>query len=155
MFNGIKIKNFKSLKELDINFKNLTLFTGVNSSGKSSTLQALLLIKQNFHIYGPLIKKIALPMENLKNFFQKLDINGEYLDLGLGKNILYNKADDDILELQLILEEGQVNFKSDIRESKEEESINCEMNYSNNIDELFLQNNFTYLSADRIVPQSV
>lgn len=154
MFNEIKIKNFKSLKELDINFRNLTLFTGVNSSGKSSTLQALLLIKQNFHIYGPLIKKIALPMENLKNFFQKLDINGEYLDLGLGQDILYDKAENDILELQLKLKDGEVNFKSNIRESRVEESINCEMNYSNNIEGLFLQNNFTYLSADRIVPQS-
>ena len=54
----------------------------------------------------------------------------------------------------LLIPVNNVKFKSDIRESKEEESINCEMNYSNNIDELFLQNNFTYLSADRIVPQS-
>ena len=140
MFSEIKIKNFKSLKELDINFKNLTLFTGINSSGKSSTIQVLLLLKQNFQIYGSMMKTLKLSMETFKNIFQKLSINGEYLDLGLGKNILYDKADDDILELQLILEEGQVNFKSDIRESKEEESINCEMNYSNNIDELFLQN---------------
>lgn len=154
MFNEIKIKNFKSLKELDVNFKNLTLFTGVNSSGKSSTLQALLLLKQNFQIYGSMIKTFELPMETLKNIFQKLSINGEYLDLGLGKNILYDKAEDDILELNLKLNDGQVNFKSNIRESKDEESINCEMGYSNNIEELFSQSNFTYLSADRIVPQS-
>lgn len=154
MFNDIKIKNFKSLKELNVNFKNLTLFTGVNSSGKSSTLQALLLLKQNFQIYGSMIKTFELPMETLKNIFQKLSINGEYLDLGLGKNILYDKAEDDILELNLKLNDGQVNFKSNIRESKDEESINCEMSYSDNIEELFLQSNFTYLSADRIVPQS-
>jgi predicted ATPase len=154
MFNGIKIKNFKSLKEVDISLKNLTLFTGINSSGKSSTLQALLLIKQNFQIYGSMIKAFELPMETLKNIFQKLSINGEYLDLGLGKNILYDKAEDDILELQLKLNDGQVNFKSDIRGSREEESINCEMSFTKNIEELFLQNNFTYLSADRIVPQS-
>ncbi len=154
MFNDIKIKNFKSLKELNVNFKNLTLFTGVNSSGKSSTLQALLLLKQNFQIYGSMIKTFELPMETLKNIFQKLSINGEYLDLGLGKNILYDKAEDDILELNLKLNDGQVNFKSNIRESKDEESISCEMSYSDNIEELFLQSNFTYLSADRIVPQS-
>lgn len=154
MFNEIKIKNFKSLKELNVNFKNLTLFTGVNSSGKSSTLQALLLLKQNFQIYGSMIKTFELPMETLKNIFQKLSINGEYLDLGLGKNILYDKAEDDILELNLKLNDGQVNFKSNIRESKDEESINCEMSYSDNIEELFSQSNFTYLSADRIVPQS-
>lgn len=101
-----------------------------------------------------MIKTFELPMETLKSIFQKLSINGEYLDLGLGKNILYDKAEDDILELNLKLNDGQVNFKSNIRESREEESINCEMSYSNNIEELFSQSNFTYLSADRIVPQS-
>lgn len=154
MFSGIKIKNFKSLKELDINFKNLTLFTGVNSSGKSSTLQALLLLKQNFQVYSTIVKNFELPLETLKSIFQKLNINGEYLELGVGKNILYDRAEDDILELQLKLNDGEVNFKSDIRENREEESINCEMSYSNNIEELFLQNNFAYLSANRIVPQS-
>ena len=154
MLKEVKIKNFKSLKEVEINLKNLTLFTGINSSGKSSTLQVLLLIKQNFQIYGSLIKTLELPLTSLKNIFQKLSINGEYLELGVGKNILYDKAENDILELQLKLTDGQVNFKSDIRESKEEESINCEMSYSKNIEELFLQNNFIYLSADRIVPQS-
>lgn len=44
---GVKIKNFKSLKDVDIELNNLTLITGVNSSGKSSFIQSLLFFKQN------------------------------------------------------------------------------------------------------------
>jgi predicted ATPase len=38
--NHIKIKNFKSLKNVDVRLNNLTLITGVNSSGKSSFIQS-------------------------------------------------------------------------------------------------------------------
>jgi predicted ATPase len=40
--NRIKIKNFKSLKNVDVRLNNLTLITGVNSSGKSSFIQSLI-----------------------------------------------------------------------------------------------------------------
>ena len=43
----VKIENFKSLKYIDIPLENLNLITGVNSIGKSSFIQALLLLKQN------------------------------------------------------------------------------------------------------------
>ncbi|MCL1471434.1 AAA family ATPase [Argonema antarcticum] len=36
-----KIKNFKSLGDLDLNFRNLTILVGSNSSGKSNSLEAL------------------------------------------------------------------------------------------------------------------
>ena len=43
----VKVKNFKSLKDVDLKLSNLTLITGVNSSGKSTFIQSLLLLKQN------------------------------------------------------------------------------------------------------------
>jgi predicted ATPase len=43
MINNIRIKNFKALVEEELNFKNLTILAGTNSSGKSSVIQALLL----------------------------------------------------------------------------------------------------------------
>jgi len=36
-----KIKNFKSLGDVDLNFRNLTILVGSNSSGKSNSLEAL------------------------------------------------------------------------------------------------------------------
>ena len=43
----VKIKNFKSLRDIDITLNNLTILTGINSTGKSSFIQALLFLKQN------------------------------------------------------------------------------------------------------------
>lgn len=47
---SIKIKNFKILKSISIELSNLNLITGVNSSGKSSLIQSLLLLAQNTEI---------------------------------------------------------------------------------------------------------
>jgi predicted ATPase len=49
MINAIKIKNFKSIQELSIPISNLTVLTGTNSVGKSSVLQALLVIRQSYY----------------------------------------------------------------------------------------------------------
>ena len=44
---SIDIKNFKILKNSSIQLGDFTLLSGLNSSGKSSIIQALLLLKQN------------------------------------------------------------------------------------------------------------
>lgn len=36
----VDVKNFKSLKDVSLKLSNLTLITGVNSSGKSSFIQS-------------------------------------------------------------------------------------------------------------------
>ena len=43
----LSVYNFKSIEEVvDVDISNLTVLAGVNSSGKSSLIQALLLLKQ-------------------------------------------------------------------------------------------------------------
>lgn len=46
MLTGLKVDNFKAWKELQIDFGKVTGIFGTNSSGKSSILQFLLLLKQ-------------------------------------------------------------------------------------------------------------
>ena len=46
MINKLKIKNFKCFEELDIELSNLNVFAGINSMGKSSVIQALLLLRR-------------------------------------------------------------------------------------------------------------
>src|SRR5262245_58091141 len=46
MLTKVGLENFKSWQKLDLDLANLTLLFGTNSSGKSSVLQALLLLKQ-------------------------------------------------------------------------------------------------------------
>ena len=43
MISKLQIENFKAFKELDLRFAPLTVLTGLNSSGKSTVIQALLL----------------------------------------------------------------------------------------------------------------
>lgn len=63
MITNLYIKNFKSLKEVNLELRPLNLLTGLNGSGKSSLIQALLLTRQNrlelfesmyFRLYGDL-----------------------------------------------------------------------------------------------------
>ncbi|MEG4345527.1 AAA family ATPase [Microcoleus sp. A003_D6] len=47
------IKNFRSLGDLTLNFKNLTILVGCNSSGKSNSLQALSILSQMVTVGSP------------------------------------------------------------------------------------------------------
>ncbi len=51
MLTQLRLENFKSWRVLDIKLAPITLLFGVNSSGKSSVLQALLLLKQTLLRY--------------------------------------------------------------------------------------------------------
>lgn len=48
MITKLKISNFKSHLDTELNMGPLTVLTGMNSSGKSSVLQTLLLLRQSF-----------------------------------------------------------------------------------------------------------
>ena len=45
MFTQIKIRNFKCFDSLSLRLEPLTLLTGFNAAGKSTTLQSLLLVE--------------------------------------------------------------------------------------------------------------
>lgn len=59
MLKTIYAKGYKSIKELEVECRRLNLFIGTNSSGKSSLLQAILLVVQNlersYGLNGPLV----------------------------------------------------------------------------------------------------
>ncbi len=46
MIDRVEIKNFKSIRDMKLNFTNFNLITGTNSSGKSSLIQSLLVMSQ-------------------------------------------------------------------------------------------------------------
>lgn len=50
MINEIKLQNFKVFEDESFNIKPLTLITGVNGMGKSTLIQSLLLLKQNYEL---------------------------------------------------------------------------------------------------------
>lgn len=79
VINQLVLENFKSFKNSGIiEFNPVTLISGQNSSGKSTLLQALLLLKQT--IEGPIDEPLLL--------------NGQYLGLGGFYDIFHNKSND-------------------------------------------------------------
>ena len=79
MIKKITIKNFKSLKNINLSLSNLNVLTGLNGSGKSSFIQSLLLLRQS-------LKNAAT--DNAGLIIQ----DGELVSLGSGKDIFYQYA---------------------------------------------------------------
>lgn len=100
MINQLIIKGFKSFVDKSINFNQLNVLTGLNSSGKSSVIQALqILNKYSRHFENPLIEGHG-DYKELQNPFSPLpfSINARYCEdhmicySPLTKNNIY--ADD-------------------------------------------------------------
>lgn len=148
----VAIKNFKSLKDVEINLSNLTLITGVNSSGKSSFIQCFLFFKQN--VKNILFADLGDKFNKDKNGdFSKVeaDFHGKYLDLG----------DTSLLCSQETVDEDIV-FEINSKKKKARIAINSKLEIAYNqeftpeILDIFRDNkhNFNYLNTDRIPPAS-
>ncbi len=132
------VKNFKSLRDVELELRNLTLITGVNSVGKSSFIQSLLLLKQN--------------QEKFYSFRGKkmTNINDNYVKLGNKSDILYEEAFQENVEITITsnhLEHSLVfnnrNLKlENIKLLPEEEEENFNIFFDD----------FQYIETDRVAP---
>lgn len=141
MIQKLKIKNFKSHRDTDLILKPLTILTGLNGSGKSTILQALLLLRQSFK----------------KNRLDKvLELNKPLCDIGVGKDALYQFADDEENNILFSIENNGNNFQW-IFSAKESENlkstflplIKADIPVDLNSLSLF-SNDFQYISAGRL-----
>jgi predicted ATPase len=133
MIKKIYIENFKCFEKEEIEFSNLTVLTGENSSGKSSLIQAILLLGNpptysNYYQYP-----------GLANYFHSL---GSYASLA-------NK----------FLNAKNFKIKAELDNGKVREMIfsNEKLTFPNgtpDASELRAFSNLFYLNADRIKPQS-
>ena len=166
----VEIKNFKSLKDINIELNNLTLLTGINSTGKSSFIQALLLMKQNEKYFNIVSSRIALKkLSDLskKNGFsfsddsyleiKSLELNREYIKLGDIKTILYQDSfkEDILLRLyyhkkNISISFSEINIRYDIDIITNDEKIVIEELIKNDVN---IFNNFQYIMTDRVAPQ--
>lgn len=81
MIKTIGIKNFKSLKTNEVSLTNLNLLMGLNGMGKSSFIQILLLLMQSDKLEERVI-----------------DLNGILVQIGQGRDALYQYAEDETIE---------------------------------------------------------
>lgn len=136
MIQKIQIKNFKCFEEISMEMRELNLLTGVNGMGKSTIIQALLLLRQTNEWISP-------GKEN------HVPLNGKYVSLGTLKDISYWYKKEDEISI-----------------SVEEENHKYECKYNDEKNTLILQNiikklgpdvlsgeGFEYLSAERLGPR--
>lgn len=155
MIKKIKIQNFKSLENVALECSNLNVLTGLNGMGKSSIIQALLLLRQS----------------NDRGFLENegLSLNGDLVNIGTGKEALYQFSDTEVINFGLDFStDGQIvnkewsfayeNYNPD-SDNDEKYSASDFLSFSDDVLKpinfsafpLFKRNTFNYLNADRWV----
>jgi predicted ATPase len=141
MIESIELTNFKCFEQQEIVLRPLTLLAGLNSSGKSTIIQALLLLRQSY--FENLLPDIGLTL------------NGKLAQLGTAKDVLFEEADVD--EIAFDLKDGlpaSLNVRLEYREASDVLAVN-KVGISGDIwkTSLFLDE-FQYLRAERIGPRT-
>lgn len=142
MLKRLNIKNFKALKEADLTLGKLNLLAGINGMGKSSLVQALLLLKQSGH--------------RLRSGDLYLNDN-EFVSLGKGRDVFYQYSDDKYIVIAIENEDGiSRNWHFEYHTDKEIlYSVSVLKEDFNDMDTHFnvFSDNFQYLNAERIGPR--
>ena len=149
MIRNICIKNFKCFLDNSINFNGLTVLAGSNAVGKSTIIQALLLIRETID---------KLKTDNKPTDFD-IQLNGEYLlNLGDSLQVLSSAATSE--EISFVLTDAthdKTSFKFSV--SKEKSELILKFNYSEtipiNTSVSIYNNQFHYLNAERLGPRVI
>ena len=88
MIQSLRLQNFKPFEEQSLQFRPLTLLSGLNSTGKSSVLQALLLLRQSYQ--QGLLKNTGLAL------------NGDLVCIGTAQDALFEGAKEDSIGFDII-----------------------------------------------------
>lgn len=141
MIRSIELTNFKCFEQQRIVLKPLTLLAGLNSSGKSTIIQALLLLRQSY----------------LENLLPQtgLTLNGKLTQLGTAKDVLFEEADVDEIGFDLA-DDLPATLKLRLGYQKESDILalsECESSGDIWKTSLF-DDDFQYLRAERIGPRT-
>lgn len=99
MIKKLHLKNFKCFECVDVEMSNLNVLTGINGMGKSTIMQSILLLIQSakdLQVHGQVL------------------LNGEYVKLGNGKDVLYEAAEDDseiVISVETTEQEKEFRFQ--------------------------------------------
>ena len=135
MLTSLKLHNFKCFEDLELSLCNLNVFTGMNGAGKSTILQSLLLLAQS-----------ADSIENTG----KIRLNGSFEELGVGSDILYEKAVSDDIEISYRYDGEAFSYQMHNSAADEIQTITGEK-----AERPFKDTHIIYLSAYRIAPQKL
>lgn len=141
MISLLNLKNFKSLREVSLPLRSLTLLSGVNGSGKSSVLQALAVMRQSY--------ESLLLSDNEGGLL----LNGEYVELGTGKDVLCEFSD--IPEIHVGVEDQRGPTEWRFSYDGDEDVLRFVDNVAPSSFPDWMTGGFQFLKADRLVPAVV
>ena len=136
MLDKISMTNFKCFSNLEIQFSNLNIFSGLNGMGKSTVIQALLLLKQSIEQSEPL---------------KRVFLNGKYVALGTGQDVLFENATNESIELTYYEDDVIVPLKLRYEPHSDVLVLNDDIS---NLCPTF-NADFEYLNAERLAPKTI
>ncbi|RXM44865.1 DUF3696 domain-containing protein [Flavobacterium sp. YO64] len=140
MINTLTIENFKSHHKTVLNLSNVNILTGLNGIGKSSIIQAILLLRQSDKIN------------------RGLELNGDLCSIGVAEDSIYQSSEDDFIRFSIDYGTPEENFiwKFLANQTNIDDTFLKtleESKFPNNLETVSLfNNNFQYISAFRNGP---
>ena len=148
MIRKIKLSNFKCFQNLDLDCAPLTLLCGLNGMGKSTVIQALLVLRQS-------IESRDLPDG-------RLALGGARADLGTGPDVLFEGADNDNIGFEIESDEINTPWKLSFDGSQTTNQLAIESSDSTPSSPLVptdwqqvppFGHNLLYIEAERVGPR--
>ena len=147
MLNSIKLTNFKCFEQLDLRCAPLTLLCGLNGVGKSSVIQALLVLQAS-------------------RFQPRMMLNEGNADVGTPRDVLYEGAETDSISFEIHWTDRLKPFKVTYALSKDGSQLIDDAGASDEINRNWsyldypgrapdFSGDMVYVSADRIGPRKI
>lgn len=145
MINNIQLRNFKSHKETSMDLANLSILCGDNGVGKSSALQALLLVREAY------IKDKS---------FEVLDLKSNPVKIGTANDAIYEFSEMEGFEIDLKTSVGQFQLIYEALEADEKTKTFIRLAQRSQIPptvntESLFNTHFQYIGAARSGPQGI
>lgn len=141
MIERIQLENFKDFGRLTLPLGSLTLLSGLNSSGKSSVLQAIAMLRQS-------------ALAGVGN--EALMLNGSVVELGMGTDVLNERSSEDQIGVGLGEEGADVWWRAEVSPTADVLPLVAPPGQlSLGIDNIVHGDGLQYLRADRVAPAVV
>ncbi|WP_062263688.1 AAA family ATPase [Endozoicomonas arenosclerae] len=142
MLEYLHVKNFKTLLTGGFPLSHLNIFSGLNGMGKSSLIQTLLLLRQSY--------------ERNVLFSKGLLLKGDYASLGTGRDVLSQESEEEAIYFTVKWSEREdaAAFVFDYAAKSDLLPVQSQVSVSKPEELSLFNQNFQYLSADRISPKS-
>lgn len=143
MIKNLSIENYKCFRENEeFVFSNLTLISGINGAGKSSVIQAMLILRQSW-------------LNKFVDLHTQVKLDGDLVNVGETSSLRNSQGSSPIVRIALIEDQlEEVSFEIDTTSYKAIAPVIIK----GNLDSLtgtssLFKEDFVYLYADRIIPE--